>query len=298
MNMGGALEANYEGEWGYKVRRNDIKRLKRAGFDTIRLPARISAHTQWQAPYRIDPSFLARIDEIARWATAENLQIIIDVHHYVEMMEDQNTDFHEERLEAIWNQLAMYFSKWPPNLMFEFLNEPYDSMSIDRVNSINRRLLSRIRKDNPTRWVIIGGGEWGTLGGLTKSNPPKDPRVVTTFHFYEPFDFTHQGAEFVDPPRPFGPVWGAVEDYSELSKTFAEAARWRNRTGMPLLLGEFGVYKSVSLGQRAQWTRAVRQEAEKNGFGWCYWDWSTSFLAFDTDRNRWLGQILTSLTRY
>ena len=37
MNLGSALEAPSEGEWGYIVRRADLVRLQEAGFDTIRL---------------------------------------------------------------------------------------------------------------------------------------------------------------------------------------------------------------------------------------------------------------------
>ena len=81
MNLGSALEAYYEGEWGYTVRQADLVRLKEAGFDTVRLPIRWSAHAEETAPYPIDPEFLARVDEIVGWAEAIDLKIIVNVHH-------------------------------------------------------------------------------------------------------------------------------------------------------------------------------------------------------------------------
>lgn len=71
MNMGGALEAPREGEWGYTVRREDFARLRAAGFDTIRLPVKFSAHSDRVPPFSIDPSFLRRIDQIVDWALLE-----------------------------------------------------------------------------------------------------------------------------------------------------------------------------------------------------------------------------------
>ena len=88
MNLGSALEAYYEGEWGYTIRRIDIIRLKEAGFDTVRLPIRWSAHTAQTAPYKIDPAFLARVDEIVGWTEEMGLNIIVNVHHYAKMIVD------------------------------------------------------------------------------------------------------------------------------------------------------------------------------------------------------------------
>ncbi|MEM9055484.1 MAG: cellulase family glycosylhydrolase, partial [Pseudomonadota bacterium] len=95
MNLGSALEAPREGEWGYTVRQDDLLRIKDAGFDTIRLPVRWSVHTQETAPYAIDPDLVARVDEIVGWAGEIGLNIIVNVHHYDALNEDP--DRHEPR---------------------------------------------------------------------------------------------------------------------------------------------------------------------------------------------------------
>ena len=57
MNLGSALEAPQEGEWGYVIRRDDLVRLKDAGFDTVRLPVplRVFCAIYLRVPNPIQP---------------------------------------------------------------------------------------------------------------------------------------------------------------------------------------------------------------------------------------------------
>ncbi|RYY33102.1 MAG: glycoside hydrolase family 5 protein, partial [Sphingomonadales bacterium] len=49
--MGNHLEAPNEGDWGRAIVDGDFAIIKAAGFDTIRLPVRWSAHALAGAPY-------------------------------------------------------------------------------------------------------------------------------------------------------------------------------------------------------------------------------------------------------
>lgn len=293
MNLGGALEAPNEGDWGYTIRARDLAMLRAEGFDTVRIPIKWSAHTATEPPYTIDPDFLARVDEIIRWSLANDLNIIIDVHHYDELAD--SPDAHIPRLYAIWDQLADHWRLMPESVIFELLNEPNGRMTNSRVDEMNADLLARIRLDNPNRWVIVGGAGWGHLEGLVKSDPPRDPRVITTFHFYSPFEFTHQGARWTNPPLPTGVDWGSDKDRREVARTFDAAVAFRERTGMPIFLGEFGVFAEIPAEKRALWTSVVRGEAEARGIGWCYWDWATGFPAYDLENERWLPRMYDAL---
>ena len=293
MNFGGALEAPSEGEWGYTVRQEDMQRLKDAGFDTVRLPVKWSAHADQAAPYKIDPEFLERIDQIVDWSEEVGIQLILNVHHYNELMDDPET--HEPRLEGLWDQLASHYADRPQSLIFEFINEPWGEMDVARVDALNARLMERVRQDNPDRWVVVGSAGWGTLDALLQSDPPKDPRIILTFHTYEPYKFTHQGAFFVDPPMPTGKVWGTKRDLAAMRDEGARAAAFRDAHGQPLLVGEFGVYEEIPMDQRARWTNALRQTSESNGFGWCYWDYATTFKVYDQASESWVEPIRAAL---
>ncbi|MEM5515538.1 glycoside hydrolase family 5 protein [Henriciella sp. AS95] len=293
VNLGGSLEGPSEGEWGYTVRRADFKRIKEAGFDTIRLPVKWSGHTAKDKPYTIDPDFMARVKEIADWAIEADLQIIIDVHHFDALME--RPEAQRPRLGAIWRQISEAFEGAPDNVIFELINEPRDKMTVRKTDSVNRELLAIIREKHPDRWVIVGSAGWGSLEALLKSRPPKDDRIILTFHNYDPYDFTHQGAFFANPPPPTGTRWGTRDDISRMKLGAKQARVFALEQGHPMFVGEFGVYEDVPLEQRAKWTRAFRETAEENGFGWCHWDFATTFKIYNQDRETWIHSMLGAL---
>ncbi len=293
MNLGGALEAPNEGDWGYTVRQADLVRLKEAGFDTVRLPVKWSAHADERAPYTIDPNFMDRVDEIVTDATEAGLNIIVDVHHYNALM--KKPDAHRARLGAIWTQIADHFEGAPDSVIFELINEPNDRMTVRKTDAINRELLAIVRAKHPDRWVVVGSAGWGGLDALLKSRPPEDDRIILTFHSYEPYDFTHQGASFSDDPPPVGMRWGSNEDRELMEMGANMAATFANQQGYPILLGEFGVYEDVPLDQRVGWTRAMREFAEERNIGWCYWDFATTFRAYNIDRETWIHSMLSAL---
>jgi endoglucanase len=65
INFGNALDALPDAS-RLQLTEHHFEVVKDAGFDTVRLPVRWSAHAAEAAPYRIDPDFLVRVD----WAVA------------------------------------------------------------------------------------------------------------------------------------------------------------------------------------------------------------------------------------
>ena len=64
--------------------------------------------------------------------------------------------------------------------------------------------MREVRASNPTRPVVIGGEFWSGIDSLATLPLPDDPYLVATFHYYEPFAFTHQGAPWITPLLPTG----------------------------------------------------------------------------------------------
>lgn len=65
---------------------------------------------------------------------------------------------------------------------------------------MQRTLYKRIRAAKPMLYFIYYGDHWGSTSGLMASDPTSyvnDPYVLYTFHTFDPFLFTSQGAEWM-----------------------------------------------------------------------------------------------------
>ena len=205
INFGNALEAPVEGDWGLTLLERHVAAVADAGFRTVRLPVKWSAHAASEAPYAIDPAFLARVDEVVGWILGHGLQVIVNVHHYDEMASEPEA--HVARWLAIWRQLSEHYQGAPDALAFELLNEPNGALSDALWNSMVQQALAVVRATNPTRLVVVGPTQWNAISALPGLELPVDDHLVVTVHTYDPFGFTHQGAEWVDPPPPIGRTW-------------------------------------------------------------------------------------------
>ena len=146
---------------------------------------------------------------------------------------------------------------------------------------------------------------------------------------YQPMLFTHQGADWMPPEfrtqgvvfpgppsAPLAPAtdasavawvreWFAryntlpaasnpsgpatIADQLDMAATFAE------RRHLRVYMGEFGAIDRADPASRAAWTRAVRVEAERRGFGWAYWDDGSGFKAYDRATRTWVPYLKTAL---
>jgi endoglucanase len=182
--------------------------------------------------------------------------------------------------------------------MFELLNEPHGKLDAARWNALASDMLAIVRRSNPTRTVVIGPTQWNSLSQLpTLSLPETDRNILVTFHYYDPFRFTHQGASWTDLKALSGIGWGSAEDKARLETDFAQAAAWGRASGRPLLLGEFGAYEGggTPMDLRVAYTDAIARAAERSGFSWAYWQFDSDFIAWDMKKQAWVEPIRRAL---
>ncbi len=296
INLGNALEAPKEGEWGVRLEAEYFTTIKKAGFTTVRLPVRWSAHAGKEAPYTIDPKFAERVDWAIDQALANELNILVNVHHYEEM--DTAPDEHFPRLLGLWRQIANRYKDRPSRVYFELLNEPHDKLTEAKWNAMIPKLLAVVRQTNPTRPVVVGPGQWNSIRALDKFELPREDRnLIVTVHFYEPFEFTHQGASWVKGANKWkGRTWdGTDAERSAVRKQLEKAAAWAKAQGRPVFLGEFGAYEGADMTSRARWTQFVAREAERLGFSWAYWEFCSGFGAYDPKAGAWREPLRSAL---
>ena len=293
INFGNALEAAAEGEAGFRLERRYFEMVKAVGFDTVRLPVRWSLHTASEPPYEIEPAFLERVDWAIAAALGAGLKPVVNWHFYPELCE--GVAGHQRRFLAVWQTLAERFAPLPADVHLELLNEPY-SMTPESWNALVARALAVVRQSDAARGVIIGPLDWNNIGSLDVLDIPSDDHVLVTVHYYEPMEFTHQGAHWVsDRDLPEGTRWDVEHGGPAVARDLDKAAEWARRRGVPLFIGEFGVYEKAQMGDRAAWTECVRAEAERRGASWAYWDFGTDFGAYDCRSDSWRAPLRDAL---
>ena len=168
VNLGNAFEAPREGEWGMTLEEGYFEAIRKAGFQSVRIPTRWSAHAQAEAPYTIDRVFFSRLDWALDQALSRGLAVVLNVHHYEEM--DKDPQRRLPRLVALWRQIARRYRDRPDTLCFGLMNEPHNQPPPRRAG---RRpfpqVLAAVRETNPRRAVIISPGNSNNVDTLARA---------------------------------------------------------------------------------------------------------------------------------
>jgi endoglucanase len=268
--------------------------IRDAGFDFIRV--NLQAFRHMKPSGELDPAWLKRLDWVVDNATRAGLSVIVDEHDFNPCSEDPDTC--RVALGNFWKQVAPRYRNAPSTVLFELLNEPHAKLDAAGWNALLVEMLAIVRRTNPTRTLVIGPTQWNSLDQLpTLKLPDSDRNILVTFHYYEPFRFTHQGASWTNMTGVHGITWGSDADRARLAADFAKVAAWSKQAGRPVLLGEFGAYdkSGTPMPLRVAYTEAVAREAEKNGFAWSYWQFDSDFVAYDVTKHQWVKPILDAL---
>lgn len=297
VNLGNALDAPSEGEWGVTLKEKYFDLIEEAGFDSVRIPVRWSAHAMKAAPYTIDPEFAARVDWVIKNCLDRGLEPLVNIHHYGEVMTDP--DGHEERFIELWRQIAERYKDYPPTLKFELLNEPQDKLTSDRWNAMLAKTLPVVRESNPTRQIVVGPGNFNSVAELERLVLPEDDRnLIVTFHYYSPHHFTHQGASWSGPEAQkwLGTTWtGTVAERAAVIRDLNTAIDWAVAHERPIYMGEFGAYSKADLKSRATWTKFLADKAIERKIGFAYWEFCSGFGVYDQQKGEWVEPLREAL---
>ncbi|MFC3096818.1 glycoside hydrolase family 5 protein [Alteraurantiacibacter palmitatis] len=298
INMANMLEPPREGDWGRAINATDFADIAAKGFETVRLPVRWSNHASYTAPYTIDPAFMARVVQVVGQARAAGLRVILNVHHY----EDAGGNIFSDpagqtaRLAGLWKQIANQFKDEPDDMVwFELLNEPHNRLTHANLLSVLGPSLAEVRATNPTRPVVIGGENWSGVATLDTLPLPNDAYIIATIHSYDPFNFTHQGASWVNPSPPMGATFGSPADLNALQGHLVTVQNFTARTGRPVFLGEYGAIEGISMPERVHYYRTMREAYASINVDACAWGYTNSFAIRDQTTGVWHEDLVAAL---
>jgi len=302
INYGNMFEAPSENEWGNPWKPQYARMIAQQGFKHIRVPIRWEPadRSSATAPYTISSTFLNRVKQVVDSALRNKLHVIINMHHHEALF--ANPDGQKARFLEQWNQISTFFKDYPDSLLFEILNEPNGNITPAKWNVFMADALKEIRKTSPTRVVLIGTAEWGGLGGLPYLQLPDDENIIVTVHYYNPFQFTHQGASWVgngtEANAWLGTKWNDSETEREVVQNeFAPLVQFSKTKKVPVHIGEFGAYSMADDTSRKKWTTYIARYLESVNFSWAYWEFSAGFGIYKPSNNSWNQFLVDALIR-
>jgi endoglucanase len=294
-----------------KYTRQDFENIKSLGCDVVRLPINLHYMTNGPPDYTFDPLFFEFLDEVVNWTEALEMHLILDNHTFDPAADtDPNVG---NILEKVWAQMAEHYKNRSELLYYEVLNEPH-GISDEQWNAIQQKVVETIRAIDTKHYIVVGPANWNSFHNLDEMPQYNDDKLIYTFHFYDPFIFTHQGASWVTPsmepladvPFPYDAAqmpqlpnalkgsWieSAFNNYGnegtiESVKALIDIAeQFKNARNVPVFCGEFGVYiPNSNNDDRVYWYEIVRQYLEEKNIPWTIWDYHGGFGLFEEGGN-------------
>ena len=296
--------ASYITEW-------DIENIFKMGFDHVRLGFDQVVLEKDDGTYREET--FKHIDDFLDWCEKYGLNVVLNLHKGLGSYCDVETPislFEDAGLQGrfikLWEEFERRYHD-REGVVFELLNE-VKGVEPKLWNDLAERAVNAIRKQNKTRKIIVGTTDWNAPYMLDKLKIFDDENVIYTFHFYAPFEFTHQRG-ILQPSTCFYnrdmPYPGDIEIYRGYGR---EVFGWKNpykeysimdekfiRDALKpviafvnahpdkiLWCGEFGNIRHAKLVWREKWFSDVITVFKENNIPYAVWN----YLSTPNDGNR------------
>ena len=201
----------------------------------------------------------------------------------------------------IWEKIAKRYRGRAVIAAYEPFSEPKPK-TYDQLVAKTKEIVAAIRKieanDKLKHIIIVTRPEALRENGVTtfKSYPLfelDEPNILYTFHFYEPWAFTHQPEAkdlyWLDAEQkenlpqvyhyPTECSW-MVGQYSreQMEKVICSHVKWAEENNVPLYVGEFGATNRAPIEDKKKWLADVLAILAKYNIpAWTYWDYKNAY---------------------
>jgi endoglucanase len=234
------------------ITRDDIRFIKQAGFNSIRVPFNYRLFVSEAEPQKLEGPGYELLDRVVDWSGREGLFVILDMHGAPGGQTGDNIDdswgypFLFQSAESqdltisVWRTIAARYSKNATVLGYDLLNEPiahyFENDNLNpKLEPLYRRIVAAIRTVDRNHIILLGGARWNT--NFTVFGPPFDKQLAYTFHKY-----------WMDVNQ------SAIQEY----------VNFRAKYDVPVWMGESGENTD-------EWIASFRTLLESNNIGWCFW---------------------------
>lgn len=303
------------------ITEKDIRTIASWGLDHVRLPIDNDIIADEQG--RFVPDGIKYVDNCIKWCKDNGLNIILDLHKApgYAFYNESNTLFDsisvQDAFISLWKEFALRYGGYSDFIAFELLNEVVDTES-SLWNKLIRRTICEIRKIAPVTKTVVGGIRWNSASTLELLDAPYDDNVVLTFHFYDPFLFTHQGAQWIKPLsditvrypgdiNDYRRISGELQSYdsgfsgvAEMGKGFLEkrmlpAISIAKKYNARLYCGEYGVHFHAPVESTVNWYGDIHEIFEKHKIARAAWTYKSMSFGVCNQYGGAAEQIIKSL---
>jgi endoglucanase len=300
-NIGNSLDAiGGETAWGNpKITQQLIDSVKAAGFKSIRIPVAWSKFTN-DSLFIIDTTWLNRVEEVVNYVLKDSMYAIINEHWDGGWQQPTYKDsvYVNNRLAAIWKQIAIRFRDYGDHLLFAGTNEVMVTNNYSTPkkeyytvqNSFNQTFVNTVRSTggrNYYRYLLVQGFNTNINYTVSYFAAPADAapnRLMVEVHYYDPYNFT------INTGSGYTTQWGndaAIKTDTWANESYADNQFQKMKTkfidkGYAVILGEYGVVVRLNLGSdslnavcaryRDYYIKYVTASMFKHGLVPIYWD--------------------------
>lgn len=237
------------------ITRKDIEIIAQTGSNTIRLPFNYKMFTHEDYMGLTDNQDGFRwVDSVVTWCRDNHLYLILDMHDCPGGQTGDNIDnsfgypwlFESEQSQAlfcnIWKTIARRYRNEPIILGYELMNEPI-AHYFENKEEINAKLeplykkaVKAIREVDNNHIILLGGAQWnGNFEPFTDWT--FDNKIMYTCHRY---------------------------GGSSKKEAFENIIRFRDKTGLPMYMGETGHNTEA-------WQADLCKMMRDNNIGYTFW---------------------------
>lgn len=279
------------------------------GFTSIRLPVAYDNFLV-KGTNNINQQLMDELVEIYDFVASKNMNLII-TYHYGSLYKKENKAKEADRIADMWSQVVAKFKgKGYDHLFFGLYNEP--RVTVEDWRYTKNRLMFLLRPKDLDRYWIVGSTNYNGIDAMVQLRKvPGDNKIIYTFHFYQPYLFTHQGAPW-DPektfikglPYPYMPtamppipdrpmnrdMHYNYDHYSErASRDFIDARiklvnEWIQINKVPVICTETGAIGTIPKEYRENYFNDVMYVMKSYGIPAMIWDLDQTFKIIDEDK--------------
>lgn len=268
-----------------------IDMVKKSGVKTVRVPVTWYEHMD-PVTYKIDETWMNRVEEIVDYVLEDDMYCIINVHHDTGekgWLKANSTNLQTKKamFTSIWEQVSDNFKDYGDKLLFEGFNEILDESSnqwwipsseaCPIANDLNQIFVDTVRSsggNNAKRNLICntycGGANYEITSQYVLPKDTISDRLIVEAHVYQPFEFTHESYPNIT-SWTNSPLDNVLDN---LNRTFSQK-------GIPVIIGEFGCANKNNMDQITSWAKYLVEKCTNYGMCCIWWDNGSQYKIYN-----------------